>query len=184
MPRADPILLTLLGVSLAGNVYQYRYTKPVPAVPPALQVGSVVPALRGVDLNGKPFLLDFANRPAILYVFSPTCGWCERNLDNALTLSDASRRQGDYDFVAVAVNATGLEDYLSRTPLPWTIVRDVPEDVRKAFRMGGTPATIVVARGGRVQNVWTGAYTPTIQAAVEHVFRLKLPGLRAEIGKS
>ncbi len=31
-----------------------------------------------------------AGLPTVVYFFSPTCGWCERNWDNVLALSAAS----------------------------------------------------------------------------------------------
>ncbi len=178
----DPILVVLLGLSLCGNVYLFRRLPVVPKVASPLKVGDKVPDFRASRLEGGELILSFDQRPAILYTFSPACIWCDRNLDNARELARQARPR--YDFVAVALNDTGLAEYVRDRRLDWLVVGNVPEEVRRAYRMTGTPETIVVGRRGTVLRAWSGAYTANITKQIETFFGVTLPGLQLTNGKS
>jgi peroxiredoxin len=140
-----------------------------------MRAGDSVPALSGTLLSGDPVRVAF-ERPTVLYFFSPSCGWCERNFDNVATIANQSGKS--YDFIAVATDDNGLDTYVSERHLKWRIVKDVPAQVRTQYRVAGTPTTIVVAPGGKVSNAWAGAYVGESAKEVEHAFQVTLPGLR------
>jgi peroxiredoxin len=172
----DPLLLVLLALSLAANVHLYRRQSVIagPVIEP-LAVGQRLPEFKAIALDGGTVTLTFA-RPTILYTFSPSCIWCERNLDNARQLAVHSSR--DYDFVAVALDDKNLVEYLSDRNLSWRVVKQVPSAIRQACRMTGTPQTIVVDMGGTVRHSWTGAYINEVAEEVESALNVRLPGVR------
>ncbi len=174
---ADPFLLALLGVSLAGNVYLYRnrWERPPDAVR-SLHAGDTVPALSALTPDGKTLTLTYDRHPAVLYVFSPSCVWCERNLDNAEAVRTGT---GDkFEFVAIAFDDKGLGDYIQKRHLPWTIATGLSPEVRAAYGISATPETIVVDVGGRVHSAWIGAYGDSVAREVQGVLGVTLPGLR------
>jgi peroxiredoxin len=120
--------------------------------------------------------LAATDKPQIVYMFSPSCGWCERNLDNVAALI---RHTADrYDFVAVAVDSRDLDKYVAERRLNWIVVREPSSTTRQAYHMGTTPMTIVVERGGKVSHVWLGAYNGKVADDVKATFGVTLPGLR------
>ena len=142
-----------------------------------LQAGTLVPAITGKTPQGEQTTIDFAapGHPTVLYVFSPTCGWCKRNLENMMTL----RREigSHYAFVGVSLTSTGLTEYVSQNKLDYPVVADIPDSVKAAYKMGGTPSTIVVSPDNKVLKVWSGAYQGTSLQEIENYFQVKLPGL-------
>lgn len=94
MKRPSAVVLMLV-VSLGLNVAQGRrvndYRSRIAALKAdgSLQVGTAMPALTGADTNGVPTSLPLAggSQPILLYVFSPSCGWCTRNIDNIKALA-------------------------------------------------------------------------------------------------
>jgi peroxiredoxin len=175
MRRADPVILALLALSLSANVYLYRLQPAsVPVITP-LEAGERVPEFAAKGLGGEHVDVRFRTRPVVLYTFSPTCGWCERNLDNAREV--ARRVAGRYDFIGVALDSRNAEHYLRERQLGWRVIKDVPADVKRAYRMAGTPQTIVIGIGGVVRKAWSGAYDGKIASDVEEFFGLTLPGL-------
>jgi len=171
----DPVLLLLLATSLAGNVYFARTARYAPRSTPILELGTKVPAVRGTGLDGAKVELRYESRPQILYVFSPKCIWCDRNMENAKQLAQQTAER--YDFVAVALNAEDLEGYVRRHSLSWKVVKDIPTEIQQAFGMAGTPQTIVVDIGGKVRHVWSGALSGSALAEVEKALDVRLPGL-------
>jgi AhpC/TSA family len=141
-----------------------------------LAVGGAVPALEAPRWGGGRIHAKFNERPTIIYVFSPRCVWCERNLDNARSL--VRHTKAGWDFIGVTLDKTGLDAYLNERHLEgWRVAVDVDQATQRAFHFGNTPQTIVVAPGGRVTNVWTGAFVGDVAKEVEATFGLALPGL-------
>ncbi len=109
-------------------------------------------------------------------VFSPSCVWCDRNLDNARRLE--SHVAGKYQCVAVALESKNLREYVAKNGLEWTIVANISPEVQKAYGMAGTPQTILIDSGGTVRHVWSGAFLGGSASEIEQVFGVKLPGLK------
>src|SRR5882672_1313002 len=95
VPSADLLVLTLLFMSLFGNVYLgikvLRPASPAArmAAPP---IGAKLSAFEAQDLGGKSQIVDprASQVNTVFYVFSPSCSWCERNLANLQTLASAA----------------------------------------------------------------------------------------------
>ena len=116
-----------------------------------------------------------ASPDTILYAISPTCVWCERNTANVQAL--AKGLAGQYRVIGLFLGSQGdPKAYADSHSLSFPLYSELSEQSMMAYRLGGTPQTIVVKRGQIVAN-WVGAYTGPQVFEVEQFFSLKLPGL-------
>jgi peroxiredoxin len=172
-------LLVILACSLGLNVFLGREwlvrTREAPPPVSPIQRGDAMPAFEGKDLAGQRLTLRYNDTkvPTVLYVFRPSCVWCSRNLRNVNALVQSNSR---FRFIGVCLEKVGLDDYLHQNPLGFPVVVDPSEQTLQAYRLGGTPQTVVISPEGRVLENWLGAYGDS-QQDVERFFGLKLPGL-------
>lgn len=186
MKRNDWFILSLLFLSLGLNVYlglTIKRTKAASATPPSgasakLKTGTVVQPLKATDLRGKEEVLAFSvvPLPTVLYVFSPSCMWCERNNENINAL--ASQRKDSFRFIGLSLTDEGLASYVESHHLSFPVYRRIAEDSRQILGLGTTPETIVVAPDGKIIKNWIGAFSGGVQPDVEEFFKIKLPGLK------
>jgi hypothetical protein len=155
-------------------VFLYRQRHPQHPQVAALQRGDRVLPVRGTLLNGQ-LLLEAYSRPIVLYVFSPTCSWCERNLDNARTIASAAGER--YGFLGIVTIDSGIAEYVSSRRLDWPVVKNVPLEILESLKILGTPQTILVDKGGIVLNSWSGALAGPVVDEVEAQLGVRLPGL-------
>jgi hypothetical protein len=169
--------IALLVVSVGVNVVLAKRLKalqPPPAA--ALQAGERVPELDVKTLSGTAVHFTFDEPlPTVLYYFSPTCGWCERNWDNVRAIAAAA--PGRYRFVGLSSSAN-VEAFMRDRGLSFDVFTGVSADALRAYHLSGTPQTVVVAPGGTVIHAWSGAYTNRQQRSIADYFRVELPGLR------
>jgi peroxiredoxin len=166
------LLLALQGRTLRKDLAA-RATK-------ELNLGTVVPTLNVLNMEGRPVSLTYADTrvPTVVYVFSPDCHWCARNADNVKQLvTNAGQR---YRFVGVSLSAENLTQYVSENELPFQVYSSPTELTRAAYKMGGTPQTLVISSEGKLLKNWIGAYSRDVQSEVEAFFETKLPGLTSE----
>jgi peroxiredoxin len=187
--KRERILLLLLIVSMVINVglaYKLRrfgsFNQLVSQqqADRLLKSGTSVPAIEAVDLKGQPQKVgyDQKGKPTVLYVFTPPCHWCERNIDNLKEL--VAQKDGEYRFTGVSLSKEGLLEYVDKNGLTLPIYTDLSDETKKAYKMGRTPQTIVVSSEGRVLQNWMGAFAGEQQKQVEEFFGITLPGLKAE----
>lgn len=177
------ILVGLLITSTVINAFQARKVFHLESTLTALKsegqlaVGSSVPAIEAVDANGNPVTLSYASNgpPAVLYVFSPQCKWCERNLDSVKTL--AKDIGPNYRFSTIALSEKDLPDYITSKDFHFPVLTRLSLDTLKAYKLGGTPQTLVISSEGRVQKTWMGAYMGDTKKDIEAFFNVRLPDL-------
>jgi peroxiredoxin len=137
-------------------------------------IGTAMPTLHVVDIFGKPTIIESShrNKPLLLYVFSPSCGWCRRNIHriNDLAMQITSR----YDVVGLSLARDGLADFMKDDRMPFPVYTDPTPDTVTAYRLAITPETIVISSEGKVQATWTGAYLRATKSLVEQFFLVKL----------
>lgn len=134
----------------------------------ALQLQEVKTAL------GDQIHLSFPKR-TVLYVFSPTCHWCAKNLANVRAI--ATEGKADYAFIGISNTSDGLAQYLSTNKVPFPVYVDSNAADLKQLDYLGTPQTLVIRSGGVVEHNWPGAYSGANQKAIEQYFNILLPGL-------
>lgn len=184
MTRRTPLLLGLMLVALlavnAMLVVRVVYlTRAIDQVKSehVLRPGAAVPAFTAKDVFGRAVSITYSHtgRPTVIYVFSPTCGWCRKNERNIHELAQSLRSR--YNLVAVSMSEHQLREYLSAHPLDCPVLANLPPDIIKAYRFGGTPTTIVVSQDGRVLKIWFGAFAGETQDQIEAYFGIELPGI-------
>jgi hypothetical protein len=179
--RLDGVLLAILIGSLGLNVFQslIRTRIPVGAAgrPQTIAAGSSAPQFEGSTLDGTVVKLDYTNelRGTLLYVFSPTCVWCERNAANIQAVVKA---RSDLRIIGVAIGPQVTKEFVAKSPFK-QILRPTAATV-SSYHLSGTPATILVSPTGKVLNVWSGAYGGAIAESVSKTLAVSLPGLLQE----
>jgi peroxiredoxin len=169
--------LLLLFSSATLNVIQaVRSSERTRVHSAALKPGDVAPRFTVRTLDGRPMEIDPAVGPTVLYYFSPTCRWCDRNLLNLKALM--AQTDGRYRFVGLS-SSSNVANYLRDRRLVLDTFTSVSPEATSQYDLGGTPHTVVIGAGGRITHVWAGAFAGALQPAVERAFNITLPGLLA-----
>jgi thiol-disulfide isomerase/thioredoxin len=174
MGKLITIAASLLNLVLAVTLYSDRADFHSKTILPELAPGSKVPSLIGADVMGRPVSVDFPNdRPTVLYVFSPSCGFCKKNERSAERL--ASALSGHIRFVAVSLDRDGLFEWLNLVRPQFSVITDLSFRTYQAYRFESTPTTIAVSSSGVVEGVWKGAYVGDNKNRIEAKFGVYLP---------
>lgn len=177
-------MTVILGVSLAVNLWlAYRIRQgnqastSVKAAP--LPVGAAVPPIKAQSLDGEEATISYEDgpQPLVIYVFTPQCPWCSRNLANLKTI--LAQKHDSYRFIALSLNDKDVKKYVAEKQIDIPIFTNPGAEAREQYRLGSTPQTIIVSPDGKVLQNWVGAYTGARQAEVERFFGVSLPGLNA-----
>jgi len=171
------IVSVVLNVLLGRRINQLTTVENAVMVERQLKVGTQVPVIQANDHTGQPHTIAFnqEDKPTVLYVFTPPCKWCERNMDNIKEL--VARKGHEFRFIGISLGKEGLTDYVAKTGLMMPVYTDLSDETKKAYKMGGTPQTIVISPEGQVIQTWMGAYTGEQQNRVEEFFGVTLPGI-------
>lgn len=180
-PRPQVFLLTVLvlfALSAGVNILQAQRIHSLldfQSTPPST-IGKRITAITGFSSSGESRQLDLrATVPTVVYYFSPTCGWCERNWPNVKAL--AAGADGRYRVLLLS-SARDTRAYLNARELgQFDVIEGIDEGTRRAFGFAATPHTIVVSNGGLVTHDWRGAFTPRVERQLEELFAIDLPGL-------
>jgi hypothetical protein len=179
-----PVLLLAgslaLNVSLGWQVQRLKSMTTVRSAPPPVVTGKVIPELGVKDLDGHKVTLNWASdpRPTVLYIFTPQCHWCQRNLANLKAL--VSLRGTAYHFVALSITEDGVKTYVAEAGLRVPVYQTADVKPIRDVGLVGTPYMVLVSSTGTVVKAWRGAFIGRIQKDVEGVFNVQLPGLTAE----
>jgi Thioredoxin-like len=167
-----------LNVLMAHRVRSLTYVRSARIAEYQLKVGTVVPPIAVKRLGGQQEVISYQgiNRSTVLYVFTPPCSWCARNMDNFKTL--LRKESGEYRFIALSMSEDTLAEYVAKNDLKLPVYSGLSMDSKAAYKLSGTPQTIVVSPDGRVLQNWMGAYIGDQKSQVEAFFHIKLPGLR------
>ena len=172
------LLIASLGVNLAlsHHLSKANTALTMSAGGRPLNIGEVLPPIVGLDLKGGPQRISFDNnKPTVVYVFTPSCKWCARNIDNVNTLVTAVKDR--FKIVGVSLSETALLEYVRDNRFDFDTVT-ASGDMRRAWGLSATPQLIVIAPGGRLIREWKGAPAGKVQADIESFFGIRLPGLR------
>lgn len=171
--------VVLLVISVALNVVFARQLHALRQPVTSLQPGERVPPLDVTALDGTPVRISFDGAtPTLLYYFSPTCTWCERNWANVRTILNAG--EGRVRVIGLSTTAKGVEQVLTRHDVRFDVYTGVSAQTMRAYHFGGTPNSILVSPAGIVLRSWPGAYRGALAAGIEKYFVLKLPGLAGQ----
>lgn len=148
-------LSAFTNVLLVGKVKQLRATISSLKAEQSSTPGMRLPPITAQDITGQNITIRFdeIERPTLLYVFSPSCGWCKKNEDNIKAL--ASQTGNTIRIIGISLSPDGLDEYVANRFPP---VKVIKPDVRTitAYKLSGTPETILVSSEGVVLRVWKG----------------------------
>jgi peroxiredoxin len=168
------ILLVALAVSLGFNIYQHFTWGSGDGGDKPLAEGVSLIDLSVTDLNHSASSLRLRRDgpPTLMYVFSPSCHWCKRNLQPMQALMSLEKTQ--YSTVGVSLTDLGLSQYLRENPMPFPVYVVSPQTASKVGLMY-TPETIVIDKNGQVLRTWIGAYSNNTKNDLQNYFRVSLP---------
>jgi peroxiredoxin len=171
------LVLMLLAVSLGLNVYLGFEVELRPHMTsPRLVVGMRAPKLFAEQVGGSSVAVDWKGaRPTLLYVFSPSCVWCQRNFENFETVARA--RKADYRIVGLSTTREGLTKYVEDHGIQYVVYTNPDAGRSGDLIQSGTPTTFIISPEGTIKDVWRGAYTGRMKAEVEAALAVKLPGI-------
>jgi peroxiredoxin len=172
------VVSVALNVMLAHKIRSLKYGQSARITENQLKVGAAVPPIPVMRLDGQPETIRYqgTNQATVLYIFTPPCGWCARNMDNFKTLVDKERDQ--YRFIGLSLSEKTLQAYVAKNDMGLPVYSGLSPETLKAYELGSTPQTVVVSPDGRVLQDWVGAYVGDQKSQVEAFFHVSLPGLR------
>jgi len=171
----DAVLILVAIASVSVNIMQARKISSLRGQDSA-ETGIRAEPIIAKDLDGRTTRIEGAGElPAVFYVFSPQCGWCERNWPGVQALTGQLR--GRYRVVGLSLGSRGTAELVTRKPLALPVLADPSAETVRAYKLASTPQTIAVSRDGRVERVWEGAYDGTVQKEIERYFGVSLPDL-------
>jgi len=131
--------------------------------------GQAPEAMVLADLAGREVDLSSFKGEVVLVNFWAT--WCEPCREEMPSLQRLQQKLGGKKFRVLAVNvgegAPRIKQFLERTPVSLSILRDADSDVMKAWRVRMLPASFLVDRRGmlRYQIVGEADYDDAAQQA-------------------
>lgn len=176
-------VLLLLSLSIVLNVLLARRLNRLISsrgqrwISSALHIGASVPPISAKTADGHNDIIVFTgtSKPTVLYVFTPECSWCARNMNNFKALIAA---KADEDrFVGLSLSEEGLSTYIETYQLAIPVFTALSSETKKAYALGVTPQTIIVSPQGRILQNWPGAWSDKRKAEVEAFFHVRLPGV-------
>lgn len=174
-------LIILLAASLSLNVVLgwkvTFYNRSSDAKNRLVEGMSVPPITVSSVSDDRQVTITYGNtdKPTVLYMWTPSCQWCARNLKNINKL--ASLRGDSYHFVAVSLSDVRLKEYLDANKFEFSVYKHISPEKAQQLGLGSTPQTIIVSPEGKVLKNWIGAYGEALQPEVEKYFNVSLPGL-------
>lgn len=170
-------LSAITNLLLVGKVRELRSTITALKSEHSSTPGTRLPPLTAQDMSGQSVTIRFdeIQVPTLLYVFSPSCGWCRKNEDNISSL--ASQAGDSIRIIGLTLSTDGLTEYVADRFPPVKVIRPDSQTMT-AYKLSGTPETILVSSDGIVLRVWKGAYSDSTKRELEAYFHVKLPGLR------
>ncbi len=168
----------MLNVLLAHRVRSLTHAQSARIGEYQLKAGVIVPPISAKRVDGQEEVISYEgmDRPTVLYVFTPPCSWCARNMDSFKTLLD--KEGGHYRFIGLSLSEETLTQYIAKNGLKLPVYSSLSPETLKTYKLGSTPQTIVISPEGEVLQDWLGAYIGDQKSQVEAFFHVSLPGLK------
>lgn len=170
-------LLVLLACSVGANVFQAIRAASTNAHTPSkgIAAGTVLPPLKGKTLTGESWTLTYSGSgpTTVLYVFSPTCQWCEVNTASINHL--AQTLSPKYRLIGVARDGVGIPAYVQAHGYTFPIVVEPDDASRSAYALTSVPKTLVISPQGTLLDSFDGAYVGPLHRRVSAFFATSIP---------
>jgi hypothetical protein len=102
------LVLTQRTLSFYRKIHQLNGTIQQLSLESQAKPGSWVPPIEVMDQDGHKVSILYSEEasPTILYLFSPECDWCTRNLESVKALEKQTARQ--YRFIGLSLSGRNL----------------------------------------------------------------------------
>lgn len=157
-------IIVLMGAEIIYLVYQNRQLKqllddPSQLLAKTLQAGDMVPAIRGVDINGGDYSLNYAEAGpwTLVLWFSPNCSSCE---DNFAFWNQIEQRRLVENLRLVgfcACNPSEGKGAATAHAIGYPILAITEPTLVDMYKGNLLPQTILIDPGGKITQVWPGA---------------------------
>ena len=184
LSKLQLLTIALLISSVVLNVFLARQTKSLRSAlllvkaEDSLVVGASLSPIEAKGLDGRSTVIRYGpdELPTILYVFTPPCSWCTKNIENIKALAESTK--GRYRVIGLSLSSNNLQQYVTKSEFTFPVYSDLSPGAAIAYRMGGTPQTIVISSEGKLVKEWKGAYMGNTKKEIETQFGLELPGIK------
>jgi len=171
------LLLGLLALNAALIVQNRNLNSSIQKGEAALVEGQSMPAIAGIDLEGREQIFDWGNdnRKTLLMNFSPRCGYCRANMPNWTAILQGIDKSA-YRVVVVSSISDGAKEYIEKYK-----IKDVPVIVEPEpkvlinYLMHITPQTILLNPDGKIEKVWVGKFVNEQKTNIEKALNVSLP---------
>jgi peroxiredoxin len=174
------VLVVVLGRRLDALGEQYYK---VSRLATRLHAGSVVPAFRAATLSGDSLTIGEAPGPdtrQILFVLTTTCPYCKATLPVWARLADSLTRLPNQSIQVIAISLDSLEAtrrYVAEHGLKYPVVTFPSFKLKRLYRAGTVPETVVLDKDGRVLHARTGVLA--VPAVLDSIYKAATLPLRA-----
>lgn len=124
----------------------------------AIAVGSNVPSISGLSVDGKEEAIDYGKDPrkTLLFVFSTECGVCTKNWPTWESLAGHVDTKS-MRLIYANLSKTVSPEYLSSHKLnSATVLAQLDPKVTVAYDLSLTPQLLLISSQGKVEHVWLG----------------------------
>jgi len=122
--------------------------------PGAALTGKPAPEFALPSLDGRTVALaDYRGRKVILSFWASWCGPCRMEAPVLRTFYDRTRKDADYEVLAISLDDTREAAQTAATELrmPFPVLLDVGSKVASQYLVEGIPTLMVIDRDGKVQ---------------------------------
>ena len=129
------------------------------AAPPAApSKGDVVPAFETLDVDGKPWRLDFPKgSKTVLLFFLSSCPSCHKMIPDWNRAYE--RRPKDLKVVGVLMDQEP-PGFFGTTSIAFPVLRSPGREFLRSLNVNRAPCTLRVGEGGRIEDVALGVTDP------------------------
>jgi len=174
------VLVVVLGRRLDALGEEYHKVRRLAS---RLHAGSVVPAFRAATLNGDSLTIGEAPRPdsrQVLLVLTTTCPYCKATLPVWARLADSLTRLPNHSIQVIAISLDSVEAtrrYVKEHSLAFPVVTFPSAKLKRLYRAGTVPETVVLDKDGRVLHARTGVLD--VPAVLDSIYQAATLPLRA-----
>lgn len=134
-----------------------------------LQPEQTVPAIRGADISGAEFSLQYGvDQPhTLLTWFSAGCGACKGNFGYWNEIHQRMAGQGIRMIGFCAGTIEEARQMVGEYSIPYPVVSVTDQFLVDAYKGNLLPQTVLIAPNGQVTQVWPGELTVSLKEQIE-----------------
>jgi peroxiredoxin len=142
-----------------------------------IEAGQLAPDFGAEDLTGERFYLSALRGQVVLLTFFAT--WCEPCKAEIPLLVDLARQHaGSVRVVCVVIDAdnkAAARAIASALAVPYPLLVDEGERIKRRYGVGPLPATFLIDGRGRVRSVYGALTEPDVGPLLATIARLREP---------